>query len=244
LPDTGQGSLKSNLLGANASYRLNSWWTHNLVIGWNDNSFGKESFVRASPYIRRDSKIKGPSLRYYNTVSFGGKSDIKATLLTGAEYSNTLATGITVSRTATAYRFQYETSDIQKNTGVFAQLNPSYKNKIFLTLAGRYEFNKNFGSYFNPRIGLTTNFLVGNLTVKPRVAWGRGIISLPPSLKEEELNPQQQAGWDYGLEGYLANDRLRFEVSRYDNILKDALYTSVQTSPTGALITNTNAGKN
>jgi outer membrane receptor protein involved in Fe transport len=92
---------------------------------------------------------------------------------------------------------------------------------------------------FNPRVGLTTNFLVGELILKPRIAWGRGIT--PPSWRDKnpppgtsqsqifvpnpDLKPQQQAGWDYGLEGYLG-DNLRFEVSRYDYILNDGIYTA------------------
>jgi outer membrane receptor protein involved in Fe transport len=148
-----------------------------------------------------------------------------------------------------------DTFDIQKNTGVFAQLNPSYKNKIFLTLAGRYEFNKNFGSYFNPRIGVTTNFLIGKLMLKPRIAWGRGITSVSWYYKHyptvqgltfaptDDLKPQQQEGWDYGLEGYFANDRLSFEISRYDAILKDAIYIGTQSSSTGIIVKTVNGGK-
>jgi len=184
LPDTASCSLEANAVGANITYKANKWWAHNLVIGWNDNLNGRASFVQ-NTQPRRDSKDKGTSLRYYNTISLAGKSDLKATLLTGVEYSNNLSTLYAVNRTTTAYRIAFDTLDIQKNTGVFAQLNPSYKNKIFLTLAGRYEFNENFGSYFNPRIGVTTNFLIGKLILKPRIAWGRvvgvgGVIAHRP----------------------------------------------------------------
>jgi outer membrane receptor protein involved in Fe transport len=255
LPDTAQGTLKSNTLGLNITYRANSWWTHNLVVGWNNNFKGLESYVRTAPYLNRDVTDKGTSLRYYNTISFASKSDLKATLLTGAEYSNVYSTGYTVRRTTTAYNVTIDTFDIQKNTGIFAQLNPSYKNKIFLTLAGRYEINENFGSYFNPRIGLTTNFLLGNLTVKPRIAWGSGITAVGWYYKHyptvqgltysptDDLKPQQQEGWDYGLEGYMANDRFNFEVSRYTAILKDAIYISAKNTPTGIIVSTVNAGE-
>ena len=257
LPDTASGTVVSNMLGANITYKAKKWWAHNLVIGWNDNTLGTESFVRVTPPpLRSDNKTKGTSVRYYNSISFAAKSDIKATLLTGIEYSNFLSTDYTVTRTTTAYRVTFDTLNKQKNTGVFAQLNPSYKNKIFLTLAGRYEFNKNFGSYFNPRIGLTTNFLIGKLILKPRIAWGRGITEVPWQFKKpristqtliysptDDLRPQQQAGWDYGLEGYVANDRLSFEISGYNNILKDAIYTSQQGPPGPIIISRINAGK-
>jgi outer membrane receptor protein involved in Fe transport len=257
LPDTAQGTVKSNTLGANITYRAHGWWVHNLVIGWNDNTFSTESYVRVTPpSLHSDDKYKGTSLRYYNTISFAARSNLKATLLTGAEYSNSLHTYFNVNRATTAYRITFDTLNKQKNTGVFAQLNPSYKNRIFLTLAGRYEFNKNFGSYFNPRIGLTTNFLIGQLILKPRVAWGSGITEVPWRFKKprpvvqgvlflptDDLKPQQQAGWDYGLEGYVANDRLSFEISGYNNILKDAIYTSQQGLSPNAVISTVNAGK-
>jgi outer membrane receptor protein involved in Fe transport len=255
LPDTAQGFLKSNAIGVNITYRANNWWTHNLVGGWNNNSYGKESFVRTSTFLNRDARDKGTFLRYYNTIFFGSRSDLKATLLTGFEYSNSLSTAYVVNRATAGYNIRLDTVDIQKNEGVFFQLNPSYKNKIFLTLAGRYEINKNFGSYFNPRIGLTTNFLMGGLTVKPRIAWGSGITAVGWFYKHyptvqgltysptDDLKPQQQEGWDYGLEGYAANDRFNFEVSRYTAILKDAIYISAKSTPTGIIVKTINAGK-
>jgi outer membrane receptor protein involved in Fe transport len=255
LPDTAQGSLKYSALGVNITYKVNSWWVHNLVIGWNDNFNGAESFVRTAAYLERDSKQKGKSLRYYNNISFGGKSNLKATLLTGVEYSNSVSTTYSVRRTTTAYNITFDTLDKQKNTGVFAEFNPSYKNKIFLTLAGRYEFNKNFGSYFNPRIGVTTNFFLGNLILKPRIAWGSGITGVSwfykhyprvqglTYLPTDGLKPQEQEGWDYGLEGYVANDRLSFEVSRYHASLKDGIYLFAQSSPGGIIISTTNGGE-
>ena len=255
LPDTAEGTLRSNTIGASITYKTNKWWAHNLVIGWNDNFNGKESFVRTATYLQRDSKDKGKSLRYYNTISFVANPRLKATLLTGFEYSNNYSTVYSVRRTTTGYNITFDTLDIQKNTGVFVQLNPSYKNKIFLTLAGRYEFNKNFGSYFNPRIGMTTNFLIGKLILKPRIAWGSGITGVSWFYKNypivqgllyaptDDLKPQQQVGWDYGLEGYLANDRLTFEISRYHNILKDGIYLSSQSSPSGIIVSTTNGGK-
>jgi outer membrane receptor protein involved in Fe transport len=117
-------------------------------------------------------------MRYYNTISIDATSALKATLLTGVEYSNILSTISNINRAAIGYSFTYDTTDYQKNTGVFAQLNPSYKNKIFLTLAGRYDFNKNFGSYFNPRIGITTNLLIRSVVFKTQSCMGPGITSL------------------------------------------------------------------
>jgi outer membrane receptor protein involved in Fe transport len=59
-----------------------------------------------------------------------------------------------------------------------------------------------------------------------------------------ELKPQQQQGWDYGLEGYFAHYRLSFAVCHYDNVLKDAIHTTAGLVPgRGFRITTVNAGE-
>ena len=251
LPDSARGMVKSNVLNANVIFKLNKWWTHNLVAGWSDGYTNKEYFRKNPTLLKSEQKIKGPSFRYYNTINIKGNSSTKASLLTGVEYSNILASFFSIRRSGSnLVFFNTDTADLQKNTGVFAQLAPSYKDKIFLTISGRYDFNKNYGNIFNPRIGVTTNFQIGKLMIKPRVAWGKGIASLSPndrnpqgSVLNPDLKPQQQSGWDYGLEGFLADGRLAFEISRYDYILKDGIYPMALTPAPNIQYENINAGK-
>ena len=251
LPDTARGTVKSNVLNANVIFKLNKWWTHNLVAGWSDGYANKESFRKNPTLLKSEQKIKGPSLRYYNTISIKSNSPIKASLLTGVEYCNILSSFYSIRNSGSNLIFSNtDTADLQKNTGVFAQLSPSYKDKIFLTVSGRYDFNKNFGNAFNPRIGATTNFQIGKLTIKPRITWGKGITSLTPYDKDPkgfvpnpDLKPQQQSGWDYGLEGFLAGGKLAFEISRYDYVLEDGIYPMALTPAPNVQFKNINAGK-
>ena len=251
LPDTARGMVKSNVLGANVTLRLNKWWTHNLVAGWSDGYTNREYLRKNPSLLKSEQKIKGPSFRYYNTITIKGNSPIKASLLTGVEYSNILTSLFSIRKSGSNLVFsKTDTADLQKNTGVFAQLSPSYKDKIFLTVSGRYEFNKIFGNIFNPRIGVTTNFQIGKLTVKPRVAWGKGIASLSwgdryPSFSvpNPDLKPQKQSGWDYGLEGFLDDGKLAFEISRYDYELEDGIYAKALTPAPNTQYKNINAGK-
>ena len=253
LPDTARGMNKTNVLSVNINYKLNKWWTHDLVFGWSDNYQGKESFLKNPTTLQSEFKWKGPSLRYYNTINIKSRTQIKASLLTGIEYSNITSGYFAVTRSgAVLTTTRNDTADLQKNTGVFAQLSPSYKDKLFLILSGRYEFNKTFGNIFNPRIGVTTNFQFGELILKPRIAWGKGITPpawgerypSAPFLANPDLKPQNQSGWDYGLEGYMEKGDLVFEISRYDYILENGITPSVTTSLSGPSIRQyVNAGK-
>jgi outer membrane receptor protein involved in Fe transport len=240
LPDSVRGSLKSNGLSANVGYKANKWWTHNLVLGWFDNSHSRESFLKNPTLLSAKSGYKGPSLRYYNEIRIKPNSQFRLNLLSGVEYVNFLSDFFAVIKSRSEFIYtRIDTADLQKNAGVFAQLNPSYKDKIFLTISGRYDFNKTFGAVFNPRIGATTNFQLGMFTLKPRIAWGKGInlisystiTNLPPNfLPNPDLKPPQQNGWDYGLEGYLEGSALSFEISRFDYSLISGI-TAIEIAP-------------
>lgn len=134
---------------------------------------------------------------------------------------------------------QFSGDPPNENYGVFAQANPSFKN-IYLTLGLRYDHNnyfKNNGS-FNPRIGITTNFTIDNtVIVKPRISWGSGIT--PPlyayrygdsaisELPNPNIKPQNQQGFDYGLEFYSVRNRYSFEVVYYDNLLRNMFVENI-----------------
>ena len=131
---------------------------------------------------------------------------------------------------------KYETGDPDnKNYGAFVQLNPSYKN-LYLTLGLRYEKNELFTASWDPRIGLTTNFNLWSMILKPRISWGKGITA--PSYSDRfgtpandltvrypnpAIKPPSQQGFDYGLEIYDNKGRYNFEIVYYDNVLRNMI---------------------
>jgi outer membrane receptor protein involved in Fe transport len=149
--------------------------------------------------------------------------------MSGAEYKNIYYQSIYNNGTPI-----YLSNDpANTNVGVFAQAVPSYKN-IYLTAALRYDYNNLFKNNhsLNPRIGLTTNFILYDLIIKPRISWGSGITAPPyearygvPSdgiteiLPNPDIKPQEQKGFDYGLELYDRQNRFSAEVVYYDNQL-------------------------
>jgi outer membrane receptor protein involved in Fe transport len=252
-PDTTHGAIVTNTIGLNANFQAAGWWSHNVVAGWSDNAFSRETDLTNPPLKGQNSSNKGVTLRYNNTITMAAKSDFKTTLLTGVDYTSNKSdavyqlNGNSVTRQNTKW----------ENTGVFGQLNPSYKNKYFLTLALRADINRDFSTTYSPKIGATTNFQVGQVTLKPRISWGKGITPPAPGqrypdpspypglvyLANPGLKPQKQTGWDFGLEGYMGR-QLKFEVVYYDNIMTDAFYSLTTNAPNGDLEFQTvNAGK-
>jgi TonB-dependent SusC/RagA subfamily outer membrane receptor len=246
--DSNDFVLESNVLSANVNYRMNKWWSHNLVAGWSYTMQDMASYEKDPTIARSMNKYRIPTIRYYNVISVAHTSYFKAALMTGVEYTDALESRLVVRKTgSTLSTFKVDTSELQKNTGIFAQFTPSYKDKLFITIAGRYEFNKTFGSVFNPRFGISSILTLGDLVLKPRIAWGRGIT--PPTwaiatapAHNPNLRPQEQAGWDFGLEGNLFKGNLFFEIVHYNNILKDGINARPPARP-GDPVQFVNAGK-
>jgi outer membrane cobalamin receptor len=180
------------------------------------------------------NKYNALTIRYFNVLTLHKGGNGLATVITsGGEYKK-------YSQSHTLTRASVTATSISKdpdneNYGAFVQLNSSYKN-LFLTIGVRYEKNNLFKAALNPRLGLTTNFAIGTLMVKPRISWGKGIAS--PTYRQRfgssptstsvtyanaNLKPQGQQGFDYGLEFYDKKGRYQFEVVHYDNTLKDMI---------------------
>lgn len=253
-PDTTYGSLSTNTLGFAAHYQPVGWWGHNLVLGWSDNGYFRNTKLDYPPLRGTEQRDKSPTVRYNNTIAIGKASDdFKTTVLTGVDYIHWQGSAMWQLNGTRVYSF----SGTQENTGIFGQVNPSYKNRYFLTAALRYDINSNFTATLSPKIGFTTNFKIESFTLKPRISWGKGITPADPGMRYAEgtsapgyvylsnpgLKPQKQQGWDYAVEGFSAKNKLKFEVVYYDNHLTDAFYPNVRYSHDTTYSQYINAGK-
>ena len=235
-------SLHSNGLtetiigGVNLSYNTSKKWVNNLVAGYTSNTRSEHPDMDGSPLqkIYQTFSYKTITIRYYNTIALGNsQTDFNATILSGLEFKQNSYTNV-FFHTRTGLSNNFGDPD-NKNYGAFVQLNPSYKN-LYLTLGLRYEKNELFTAAWDPRIGLTTNFNLWSMILKPRISWGRGITA--PSYTERfgipataytiaypnpGIKPQSQQGFDYGLEIYDNNARYKFEIVYYDNVLRNMI---------------------
>jgi outer membrane receptor protein involved in Fe transport len=253
-PDTTHGTISTNTIGLSAHYQATDRWGHNVVLGWSDNEYSRNTNL-TNPPLRGSSQVdKSPTIRYNNTIAMGrATADFKTSLLTGLDYFHYQTSALSQLNG----RAVNTTTSSQENTGIFGQLNPSYKNKCFLTAALRYDINPNFTPTLSPKIGFTTNFKIKSFTLRPRVSWGKGITPADPGMRYPEpsssatfvylpnprLKPQKQEGWDYAVEGFSGNKKLKFEIVRYDNALTDAFYNNITFSADTTFSQYINAGK-
>jgi len=237
----------SYFAGVNITYKASAHWNHLLTAGYSEND------TRELPVKNIDtsglvpgrfysSMNKTTTIRYSNILNWSNaNSGWAASFMSGAEYKHIYFQSIfDIGRPI------YLSNDPPNtNVGVFAQAIPSYKN-IYLTAAIRYDYNHLFKNNhsLNPRIGLTTNFTLSELIIKPRISWGSGITAPPyearfgvPSdgiteiLPNPDIKPQQQKGFDYGLEFFDRQNRFSAEVVFYDNQLVNMFFQSGSLTP-------------
>ncbi|HEY2350808.1 MAG TPA: TonB-dependent receptor [Puia sp.] len=228
---------ESYLIGVNLSHRTTAHWTNNLTAGYTQNNYNEIPMTNDSGNIplRRFYFIisnKVTTVRYFNEIQTNdqGNDGFNFHFMSGLEYKKYFYQEAFVTATNPQ---NFSGDPPNENYGVFAQANPSYKN-IFLTMALRYDHNRLFendGS-FNPRMGITTNFNIQrSLIVKPRISWGSGITAPTYTYRygdpsqgiaaNPDLQPQNQRGFEYGMEFFSTKNKFNFEVVYYDNHLKN-----------------------
>jgi len=140
------------------------------------------------------------------------------------------------------------------NTGYYGQLQAGIRDAVFLTAGIRAERNTNFGADIGttwaPRVGVAAVQAFGGLSAKLRASYGRAIRP-PPfgaatifvypgliQLANPNLQPEEQLGFDAGLELYVGS-RASFQVSYYRQNAKN-LIDSEQLSFDPVTVTATN----
>jgi outer membrane receptor for ferrienterochelin and colicin len=234
-----QTDIRSYFAGLNLTYQATLNWTHHLTAGYSQNGNQERAVASVDTNELAPDKFyqavdKTTTIRYSNILKLGNpETGLAAGIMSGAEYKNIFY----AAKVTGSFPFTRDGSPANINWGLFAQVNMSYKN-IYLTTALRYDYNKLFGNNhsLNPRLGLTTNFSISGLIIKPRISWGSGIT--PPTYENRygapsngvfivvpnaEIKPQQQSGFDYGVEIYDRRNRFSGEVVYYNNTLKNTV---------------------
>lgn len=279
--------VKSRNVSFNTSFNPTSWWTHNLVLGYSENAYHYLTDVSIytdtaliNYYTNHNneltaqdwnSKDKTPTFSYNNIINIGKLHDpFKMNILSGFEYSNTKHKEIIYNNTlyyTSAGSFTYLPNVVtgapfyiynREFTGAFLQLSPTFKDKYFLVVGGRYEKSNVSKAIINPRVGFTTNFELTHFIIKPRINWGRSITPPPyyithprPSfgpftfIANPDIKPKEQSGIDAAIEIYDKKGKFKTEIVRYDNIIKNdfANKRTVTNNGTALIISYINIGK-
>jgi outer membrane receptor protein involved in Fe transport len=133
------------------------------------------------------------------------------------------------------------------NTGYFAQAQVNVRGALFLTAGLRAEDNSTFGADRGtpvlPRVGLSIVRELGSATVKVRGAYGRAVRAPLPgfgigsissfqiTLANPLLGPEQQQGWDAGVDLVFGN-RGSLSLTGYNQTAKDLIaFLQVASTP-------------
>ena len=222
--------------------------------------------VQAQDWTYKD---KTPSSRYNNLIKIGKpKGEFKMDILSGFEYSYTKHTETIYYNSlnyTTSGGFSYTPNLItgaplriykRESTGAFLQLSPSWKEKYFLVAGLRYEKTNVSAAVVNPRIGFTTNFESSGFIFKPRINWGRSITPppyyithpRPPQgrfifVANPDIKQKEQSGAEIAMEAYDKDDKFKFEIIRYDNIIKNDFTTRRTVTNNNIIFSYDNIGK-
>ncbi len=239
-------------VGGTIQFKPFSWWEHNLVLGYSTNKLNwiplygdmSENYFLSHRLGENQTLSRRPTIRYSNNITVGSAEKISLKLLSGFEVSNiketsfshTLAPADSIGQRMVS-NSKYEVPEV-KNSGIFTQAIIGLKDKYFLTGAVRFEKTNVFKKInTSPRIGITANFETEHTYFKPRFSYGIGIslppydaLNPPPSedgyeyLSNPDIKPQQQKGYDLGLEIYSKSNRYSVELSYFDNKVINSFY--------------------
>jgi len=103
----------------------------------------------------------------------------------------------------------------------------NYGNKLFITVGGRYDRHKKFGSVFTYRIAPA--YYVSSTATKLKFTYGTGFKA--PSLFDlydlnygnPNLKPEKSTGWDVGLEQFLFNYKVSLSLTYFSNKFNDLI---------------------
>jgi vitamin B12 transporter len=123
------------------------------------------------------------------------------------------------------------------NSG-YAELQSSFREQLFDTLAVRYDDNDRFGSKVTYRFAPV--YVIAETGTKIKASVGTGFKA--PSLSQmfqsfpafgffanPDLRPESSVGWDLGFEQALASDAVRFGVTYFHNNIKNLIDTNATT---------------
>ena len=123
------------------------------------------------------------------------------------------------------------------NLGYVAEYRADLWDRLFLTIAGRYDDNDVFKNATTYR--MTGAYLLDNLGARLHGSYGTGVKN--PTLFElfgsaenftgnPNLSPESSKGWDAGIEQRLFSDRLTLDATYFNNRITDLIQGSGITS--------------
>ena len=108
-----------------------------------------------------------------------------------------------------------------RTSSIYTQDQINTFNNCFLNIGGRYDNHELFGSVFTYRISPV--YIIPVIGTKLKATYGTGFKApslyylYDPTYGNSELNPEESKGWDAGLEQFLFNEKLSFDITYFNN---------------------------
>lgn len=126
----------------------------------------------------------------------------------------------------------------RQNESVYGQAELAFGDRVFVTPGFRAEFNSEFGSFGSPKVSVAVWTPESKTKIRGSIGrgfkqptffqqFGGGATAPSPGLK-----PERSRGWDVGADQDLWSDRLRLELTYYNNRFTDQIaFIGGSTSP-------------
>jgi outer membrane receptor protein involved in Fe transport len=255
-PTNDVSRLRQQTYGARFTLLTLRKWYHRATVG-HDRTYSEELNTAPRFTAPSDSLLKvawgdasKTSLAYNTWVEVPLAPLLSSTLMAGVDHYAYAGTGFftaTASRSTGSIDGQNAlvTRTPFANSGVFGQIQVSFREFVFLTTGLRADWNDNFGESFgaawSPRAGLALVQTFSRVTMKLRGSYGNAIraplpdqktASAGPFLSQREnlsLGPERQLGGDGGVELYFGTGG-SVAATYFDQTAKD-LIASVLVEP-------------
>lgn len=273
--DTGATqSVRQYTLGGTLSFMPDDRWTHVIVLGVDgyrlDNAGIDDGPIPSAADSALDAARGGAdrgTARLTSTARFGSVDGASAVLAFTAEHTAIRERSTIVTTTvdhsgpgllATAPVIgEARLTGWRGNSGLVAQANTSLRNTLFLTAGLRLERDEALiGTTRVTTLPMLGGAIVrdhGDVTVKLRAAYGKGIRPVQGAIRELawggartalmafDLAPEQQAGVEAGADLFVGR-RLGFHVTRFDQTASGLIQSVAITMPASSYGTRESRG--
>ncbi|MEO5903467.1 MAG: TonB-dependent receptor plug domain-containing protein [Gemmatimonadaceae bacterium] len=222
-----QQSVRQYTIGTTATYHQSDRWTHTAIVGIDGYYLKTASILDGAFPSPTDSALRAASgnalrasLRASSVAQFGNQAKTAATFTFAAEHS------VVLDETRTPGQFETGGPQVRSasplvretraNTGLIAQINTGFRDRLFVTGGLRVERNTGVTGLGDvaalPMLGVSYVRSFGETTLKLRSAYGKGIrppqtssrsgtlLGLRETLYGSGLSPEQQSGIEAGAD--------------------------------------------
>ncbi|HZK78378.1 MAG TPA: TonB-dependent receptor plug domain-containing protein [Gemmatimonadaceae bacterium] len=234
-------SVRQYTIGATGTFHQNERWTHTAIVGLDGYRLKTASILDGAFPSAIDSALRAAtgnamraSVRASSVAQFGNQDRTAATVTFAAEHSfvrdETRTPGLF---SAQAPPTQGESAEVENrtNTGLIAQVNAGFRDRVFVSGGLRVERNTGVTGLGDvatlPMLGVSYVQSFGETTLKLRSAYGKGIrppqtssrsgtlLGLKESLYDSGLSPEVQSGVEAGADVFFGH-MLSLHATRFD----------------------------